>query len=75
MSVNDIKPWFKEDIMRTLSSIYLASRPTSRPKTEKQADYQAGFADALAALALAVGGNPETFLLPEEIQRIKTQMR
>ncbi len=65
------KPWFREDITRTLLSIYAAFRPVPSPTTQRQA----GFSDAIAAVALAVGVNPEELLLPEDIQRIRSEKR
>jgi hypothetical protein len=65
------KPWFREDIARALQSIYTAFRPVPSPATQRQA----GFADAIVAVALAVGVNPEELLLPEDIQRIRSEKR
>lgn len=65
------KPWFREDLERTLQSIYAAFKPVPSPTTQRQA----GFADAIAAVALAVGVNPEELLLPEDIQRIESEKR
>lgn len=70
--VNDIKPWFRDDIARTLMSIYFAS--TSAAGTREGEDlYKTGFAAALSSVALAVGVNPESFLLPEDIQRLRSK--
>lgn len=69
-NVSDIKPWFREDIARTLMSIYFASQ-ASRHSSDSQ-DYETGFAVALSSVALAVGVNPETFLSPEDIQRLRS---
>jgi hypothetical protein len=73
MSNNQLpdKPWFREDLERTLQSIYAAFRPVPSPTTQRQA----GFSDAIAAVALAVGVNPEELLLPEDIQRIRSERR
>lgn len=65
------KPWFREDLERALQSIYAAFRPVPSPTNQRQA----GFADAIAAVALAVGVNPEKLLLPEDIQRIQSEKR
>ena len=67
-TVVDIKPWFRDDLARTLASIYFASKSGG----QRSADgYEAGFAAALASVALAVGVNPESFLSPEDIQRLR----
>ncbi len=65
------KPWFREDLERTLQSIYAAFKPVPSPTTQRQA----GFADAIAAVALAVGVDPKELLLPEDIQRIFSEKR
>ena len=66
-NVSDIKPWFRDDIARTLASIYFASVQGQSNNTE----YRAGFASALASVALAVGVNPESFLSPDDVQRLR----
>jgi hypothetical protein len=65
--VNDIKPWFREDLARTLMSIYFAGKANQR----REGDYWTGFAAALSSVALAVGVNPEAFLSPEDIQLLR----
>ena len=65
------KPWFREDLERTLQSIYAAFKPVPSPTTQRQA----GFADAISAVALAVGVDPKELLLPEDIQRIFSEKR
>lgn len=74
--MSDIKPWFRDDLTRTLASIYFASKanPTPSPSPSMQdgdGNYQRGFAAALASVALAVGVNPESFLSPEDLQRLR----
>lgn len=74
-TVVDIKPWFRDDLARTLASIYFASKSGGQRSAisgQRSADgYEAGFAAALASVALAVGVNPESFLSPEDIQRLR----
>ncbi len=79
-NVSDIKPWFREDLARMLMSVYFASTPSGTPRhlpqiqeqnLEEEA-YRKGFAAALASVALAVGVNPESFLSPEDIQRLRS---
>lgn len=81
-NVSDIKPWFREDLARTLMSIYFASkcgtppRPSPNDKEqernlEREQAYETGFAAALSSVALAVGVNPESFLAPEDVQRLR----
>lgn len=67
-NVSDIKPWFRDDIARTLASIYFAN-------TSGQADYRKGFAAALSSVALAVGVNPASFLSPEDVQLLQVPGR
>lgn len=68
-NVSDIKPWFREDIARTLMSIYFASKSGSKSRE----DYRIGFSAALSSVALAVGVNPESFLSPEDIQLLRKE--
>lgn len=70
-NVSDIKPWFREDIARTLMSIYFASVASGSAKSESDEQFRVGFATALSSVALAVGVNPETFLAPEDVKLIK----
>lgn len=72
-NVSDIKPWFREDIARTLMSIYFASVSGRRAATgsSEEEGYRKGFASALSSVALAVGVNPESFLSPEDIQSLQ----
>lgn len=72
-NVSDIKPWFREDIARTLMSIYFANQGGRRQVVG--GEYETGFAAALSSVALAVGVNPETFLTPEDIQRLRQGVR
>lgn len=71
-NVSDIKPWFREDLARTLMSIYFSSTQASSalPSGEDEV-YRKGFAAALSSVALAVGVNPESFLSPEDVQRLR----
>lgn len=73
-NVSDIKPWFRDDLARTLMSIYFASKSGQRSAVSDQ-DYEVGFAAALASVALAVGVNPESFLSPEDVQRLREVQR
>lgn len=74
-NVSDIKPWFREDIARTLMSIYFASVTSSKHRSEENEHYREGFASALSSVALAVGVNPETFLAPEDVQLLKSSSK
>lgn len=74
-NVSDIKPWFREDLARTLMSIYFASATNRLPKSNENEEYRVGFAAALSSVALAVGVNPESFLAPEDIQRLQNTSR
>ncbi len=68
-NASDIKPWFRDDIARTLMSIYFASKSGNKNRE----DYQIGFSAALSCVALAVGVNPESFLSPEDIQLLRKE--
>lgn len=64
--MNDIKPYFRDDLARTYSSVYFSAK-MSRPGTE----YWYGFIAALSSVCLAVGVNPESFLSAEDVQLLK----
>ena len=70
-TVSDIKPWFREDIARTMMSIYFASLSSGLRDAGQHENYRTGFATALSSVALAVGVNPESFLAPEDIQLLR----
>ncbi len=85
-NVSDIKPWFRDDLARTLMSIYFASKsaapsgakrhlPQMEEHNLEEAGYRNGFAAALASVALAVGVNPESFLSPEDLQALRKVQR
>lgn len=74
-NINDIKPWFRDDLARTLMSIYFASASNGTQRTSDNENYRVGFAAALSSVALAVGVNPESFLAPEDIQRLRSTTR
>ena len=69
-NVADVKPWFREDLARTLASIYFASQGGVTT-----VERRIGFAAALSSVALAVGVNPETFLKPEDVQYLKSNVQ
>ncbi|TXH10094.1 MAG: hypothetical protein E6R03_15865 [Hyphomicrobiaceae bacterium] len=71
-NVADIKPWFRDDIARTLASIYFANT-SGQQSAVGEADYRKGFAAALSSVALAVGVNPTSFLSPEDVQLLKVR--
>lgn len=74
-NLNTIKNWSREDMARTLMSIYFAAATNGAQRTEDADRYRVGFAAALSSVALAVGVNPETFIAPEDIQRLKSSAR
>lgn len=71
MLSNDIKPWFRDDLARTLMSIYFASAANGSAQNHGDENFQVGFAAALSSVALAVGVNPESFLRPEDVKRLQ----
>ncbi|MCZ2126726.1 MAG: hypothetical protein LC099_03010 [Anaerolineales bacterium] len=56
-------------------SIYFASAANGAAQAKTDENYQVGFAAALSSVALAVGVNPETFLRPEDLQRLRSSAR
>jgi len=70
-NTNDIKPWYRGDIAKTLMSIYFTSKQNSKANES----YELGFAAAIFSVALAVGVNPESFLSPEDIQKLRARVK
>ena len=64
MNVSDAKPWFRDDLARTLASLYFANKP-------KQTETLILF----SAICLAFGINPENILSPEDVQKMKRGMQ
>jgi len=73
--MNSIKSLSREDMARTLMSIYFAAATNGTQRAQENDHYRVGFAAALSSVALAVGVNPESFLAPEDIQRLKNSAR
>lgn len=69
MTVSDIKPWFREDLYHLMLALTLASKASGVRKEQ----YDTGFAAGLSSFALAVGVNPEAFLSPEDLERLKNK--
>lgn len=69
-NVSDIKPWLRDDFLRTLSSIYFSNTMNGQ---EVDAQRRKGFLTGLVSFALAVGVNPESFLSPEDIQLLRKE--
>lgn len=63
---NNLKPLFRDDIARTMLSVYFSSL-ISRPRKQTSDDYRTGFAAAISSVAIAVGINPETILENEDL--------
>lgn len=72
-NVNNVKPWFREDIARVLMSIYFASTSTNAIGLYNK-EYRSGFASALSSVAIMIGVNPETFLSPDDINLLHQLM-
>lgn len=69
-NVSDIKPWFKEDIFRLITSIYFAHSVSPENSNEGNNQYRAGFAEAMSSFAISAGIDPKSFLTPKDIQLI-----
>lgn len=67
-NVSDVKPWFKEDIFRLITSIYFAHSVSPDISISENDLYRAGFADAMSSLAISAGIDPKSFLTPKDIQ-------
>lgn len=64
-SVNDIRPYFKEDIKSILSSIYISSYNLITNRDELR-----GFVRVLVALALSFSINPQEFINIEDLKLV-----
>lgn len=70
--VGDIKPWFRDDLLRVVSAIYV-SRTSNARETNKEE--RIGFVCGLASFALFVGVKPADFLSPADMQLIQERLR
>lgn len=69
--VRDITPWFVDNLTRVISGIYFSTRGAGITSRERWI----GYLMAWSSVLLAVGGNPSTFMAPEDIQILYTEMR
>lgn len=69
--MNDLRPWFRENLTSLIQGLYFQSRPYNHVSRERWI----GTLIAWSSILLAVGGNPETFMAPEDIQTLKAEMR
>ena len=53
VEVNNLKPWFPEDILALLRAVVIGARNSDNP------DYQQGFIDCAVAIVIALGGRRE----------------
>ena len=74
MESNNIKPWFRDDIVRILIGINLSSRG-SMTLDENSENFRRGFTIALASIAIAVGISPDQVLKSDELIPFTKQFR
>ena len=60
---SNTKPWFKDDIRRVLLGVNAASLSSGMHQHD---GYRAGFVAALASVALVIGIEPKSLMLPGE---------
>jgi hypothetical protein len=72
-SVADIKPYYKNNFLDTLRSLYFAFS-TSNPQRNDNY-YRVGFVNGLASVALQVGVNPADFLSADDIDLIRRHQK
>ena len=68
---NNTKPWFRDDIVRILIGINLASR-ASMTKDNQSENFRQGFALALASVAIVIGVQPERILQSDDLALLQT---
>ena len=61
--VSEFKPWFKEDIRRVLLGVNAASLSSGNHQHD---GYRTGFVAALCSVALVIGIEPKSLMLPGE---------
>lgn len=62
MNNANLKPWFSEDILRFIASVYFAGQVRQKFLPDRfDAGYYAGFDAALKAMAIMFGVLPEQF--------------
>jgi hypothetical protein len=72
MEGNDIKPWFRDDLLRILMGINLASHASMTLDQNSDA-FRRGYALALASIAIIIGISPERILLADDLLLLKMQ--
>lgn len=70
---NNLKPWFREDLIQAIMSVYFSSL-ISRPWKQSNDEYRAGFAAALSSVALAIGISPETILENSDLELLRNSV-
>jgi hypothetical protein len=73
-NINNLKPWFREDLTRVLISIYFTSL-VSQPVNETNRDYRDGFAAAISSVAIGLGINPESLLTNNDLMSLRATTR
>jgi hypothetical protein len=67
MEANDIRPWFRDELVRILMGINLASQASMT--ADRQSDgFRRGYILALASLAVVIGVSPERIFLSEDLR-------
>ena len=72
MESNNIKAWFRDDLVRILMGINLASR-ASMTLDHNTDSFRRGYALALASIAIIIGISPDRILLSEDLLLLKMQ--
>lgn len=66
---NDLRPWFTENVLPLIRGLYFSTRPNIVNR-----ERWIGYLLAWSSVILAMGGNPETFMAPDDVQLIKYEM-
>jgi hypothetical protein len=72
MDGSNIKPWFREDLLRILVGINLSSR-ASMTLDQNSDSFRRGYTLALASIAIIIGISPERVLLSDDLLLLKMQ--
>lgn len=70
---NNLKPWFREDLIQAMMSVYFSSL-ISRPRKQSSDEYRTGFAAALSSVALAIGISPDAILESSDLELLRNSV-
>jgi len=67
------KPWFRDDLLKILIGINLASR-AHLPKCQEDLDFRRGFVHALACIAISIDIHPDRILNSDDLALLQSSI-